>query len=302
MTESPTSIETGAASATRASIGWKLLLGTIARLPQGALSRAMGHLADTPIPRPLRPAVLGGFARATGIDLAEADRPLAEYRSLDEFFVRRLRQGVRSWPADPATLGSPVDGVIGELGTVCDGRLLQAKGRDYSVAALLDDATQAARFDGGAFLTLYLSPRHYHRIHSPAAGSIRQVRHVPGALLPVNRPAVEQIPELFPRNERVVCYLDAQPGRIAVVAVGAYNVGRIEVLFGGGWRTNRAGAAVTDHVIEPPHAVGRGDEILVFHLGSTVVLLFERDRVRLDTALVSGASIQLGQPIGSPGR
>lgn len=299
MPESVSRSGPGGGGAARVPAGWRLLLATLARLPQGVLSRLTGRLADVRIPVALRSSILGVFANAAGVDLGEAELPVHEYPTLDAFFVRRLREGVREWPTDPAVIASPVDGVVGALGMVHRGRLLQAKGRDYSAAALLDDPTRAEPFDGGSFLTLYLGPRHYHRVHSPATGSIGLVRHVPGALLPVNRPAINHVPDLFPRNERVVCHLGTDAGRIAVVAVGAYNVGRIEVLCDGGWCTNRAGGVAADHRIEPPHTVDRGDEILVFHLGSTIVLLFERDRIRLADGLAAGAPIRLGQPIAS---
>jgi phosphatidylserine decarboxylase len=181
------------------------------------MSRSFGRLADVPIPRPLRRAVLGGFARAMGIDLSEAELPLDRYPSLNHFFVRRLRPGVRAWPDDPRVAASPVDGILGQMGVVTRGRVLQAKGRWYSAAELLADAEGGARYEGGAFLTLYLSPRHYHRIHAPCEGTISSAVHVPGSLLPVNAAAVAHIPDLFARNERLLCYLDGPLGRVAVV-------------------------------------------------------------------------------------
>lgn len=280
-------------------IGWRALIALLARLPQASLSRATGRLADIPVPRPLRSPLYGAFAALAGIDLSEAgDRP-REYRTFDAFFTRRLAQGARSWPSDPNTVASPVDGRVGQVGTIRNGTLLQAKGRPYSAARLLDDEQAAARFDGGQFATLYLSPRDYHRIHAPAGGSVSRVRHVPGALLPVNQPAIRHVAGLFPRNERVVCYLDSTVGRIAVVAVGAFNVGRIEVVFDGGWRTNRRGAVAREIRYESPALIERGDELMIFHLGSTVVLLFEPQQVRLASAIRDGARVKLGQAIAS---
>jgi phosphatidylserine decarboxylase len=290
---------------------WRGALAALGRLPQAGLSRAVGRLTDLPVPRPLRYAVLGGFARTVGIDLSEAERPLESYGSLNEFFVRRLKPGARSWPVADAAAGCPVDGVAGRSGVVRDGQLLQAKGRWYTAASLLDDEPEARRYEGGPFLTLYLSPRHYHRIHSPAGGTIGKARHIPGALLPVNAPAVAHIAELFARNERLVCYQDGPLGRVALVAVGAYNVGRISAAFDedwGGtadpapgrrrrWATNRRGAAPETRVYDPPVALGRGDEIMAFHLGSTVVLLFEPG-VAL-AAPTAGEEVRLGQQIAA---
>lgn len=286
----------------------RALLALLGRVPQGALSRGFGRLADLPLPRRLREPVLGAFARAMRIDVAEAEKPLAEYPSINAFFVRRLRPGLRRWPTDAGAVASPVDGIVGQLGRIEGGELLQAKGRRYTAAALLDDGGAAGRYAGGAFVTLYLSPRHYHRIHAPCPGTIGEARHVPGALLPVNAPAVAHVPHLFPRNERLVCYLDGAAGtlgRVAVVAVGAYNVGRISAAFDPAWTgssgraasvTNRRGARAETRSYLPPVPVAPGDEIMAFHLGSTVVLLFEPG-VLLDERLAPGREVRVGEEI-----
>lgn len=282
--------------------GWRAALALLQQLPQAGLSRAFGRVADLRIPVPMRNAVLGSFARAVGIDLDEADRPLAEYRSLNEFFVRQLKPGLRAWPDDASVAGSPVDGMVGQLGAVERGRAVQAKGRHYAIAALLGNEEEAARFDGGAFLTLYLSPKDYHRVHAPTAGTIPRARHVPGALLPVNAAAIAHIDDLFPRNERVICYLDGPAGRIGIVAIGAYNVGRISTAFDPEWAEvgpvgNTGTRAIEDRNYRPPLAVQQGAELLAFHLGSTVVMLLEPGRVTLAPGLESGGQIRLGEPI-----
>jgi phosphatidylserine decarboxylase len=284
--------------------GWRALLAILSQLPQPGLSRAFGHVADLRIPGPMRRPVLGSFARAVGIDLSEAERPLAEYRSLNEFFVRRLRRGVRSFPDDVDTLASPVDGVVGQLGQVRRGEALQAKGRFYSIARLLDDEAEAMRYDEGLFITLYLSPRHYHRIHTPCSGVIAQARHIPGGLLPVNQPAISHVQDLFPRNERLVCYVDGPLGRVAIAAIGAYNVGRISAAFdvrwgdeGRSWVTNRGTAQPETRHYDPPHTMRQGDEVMAFHLGSTVVLLCEPGRVAFLDELEPGGDARLGEVI-----
>ncbi|MBR9990876.1 MAG: phosphatidylserine decarboxylase [Gemmatimonadetes bacterium] len=278
---------------------WRATLALLQRLPQATLSRALGRIADTPVPRPLRRSVLGTFARTVGIDTGEAELPIEEYGSINAFFVRRLRAGAREWPNDDATVASPVDGIMGQHGTVRDGTLVQAKGRHYTASALLDSEEDAARFDGGSFLTIYLSPRHYHRIHAPCSGSIPVASHVPGALLPVNEAGVLHIPDLFPRNERVVCMIDGPLGRAAVVAVGAYNVGRISTAFDDDWAgpggsvANRGAVAGETRRYDPPRVVKQGEEIMAFHLGSTIVALFERGP-RLD-APAPGSAVRLGE-------
>lgn len=277
---------------------WRATLAMLERLPQAALSRSLGRLADVRVPRPLRSAVIGGFARAVGIDTAEAERPVQDYASINEFFVRRLRPDARRWPDDPDTVASPVDGIVGRHGRIHRGRLIQAKGRDYAAADLLDASDAAHKFEDGTFITIYLSPRHYHRIHAPCGGVIRAARYVPGSLLPVNAPAVQHVTNLFPRNERVVCSIASGPGTVAVVAIGAYNVGRISTAFDPEWAgpgasvSNRGAPAATRHY-SPPKPVRQGEEIMAFHLGSTVVLLVEPGLE--NTAPPPGTEVRLGQ-------
>jgi phosphatidylserine decarboxylase len=287
--------------------GWRFSLALLARLPQAALSRGLGHLADLPIPPTLRKTILGGVARKLGIDLSEAALPLEEYGSLNELFVRQLKSGARTWPHDPRVIASPVDGILGQLGRIEDGALVQAKGRRYRAADLLDgdDPREGDRFRNGSFVTLYLSPRHYHRIHSPCEGTIFAAWHVPGALLPVNGPAVMHVDNLFPRNERLVAELNTALGRVALVAVGAYNVGRISAAFdprwsgvkGRGWVTNRPGGDAAKAKRYDPHIpIGQGDEIMAFHLGSTVVLLIEQ-AVQFAPGMTPGREVKMGDVI-----
>lgn len=327
------------------SLRWKAVLALLRRLPQAGLSRSMGRLADVPLPENVRRPVLGAFAKAFGIDVSEASRPLEEYASLNDFFVRRLKEGARRWPDGPG-LASPVDGIVGQVGAVDGGRLLQAKGRSYSAADLLGDADEAARYDGGWFVTLYLSPRHYHRIHAPLGGAIPAARYVPGGLLPVNGPSVAGTDDLFVRNERLLCLLDGRPDpgasppqgprghgaggdaprdhadgadpdtgetgttRIALVAVGAYNVGRISAAFDPAWSgeedrpwvTNRKDELPRERAYDPPVVVERGDEIMAFHLGSTVILLTEPDRWKLSRGCRPGEEVALGTLLARPSR
>lgn len=288
------------------SFPWRAALAVLARLPQGLMSRVVGALADLPLAPVLRRPVLGAFARLVGIDATEAAEPLARYPTLNAFFVRRLRPGARSFPDDPRVIASPVDGVIGQVGRVAAGRAIQAKGRDYAVRDLLADAARATPFEGGLFITIYLAPRHYHRIHTPLPGGVTAARHVPGRLFPVNRPAVQWVEELFVVNERLVAHIDSAAGSIALVAVGAYNVGRISAAFDPEWAgtsgtslTNRGSPPPAERHYDPPKRIGSGDEIMAFHLGSTIVLLtppgFE---------LLPGVSTELevraGQPLASP--
>jgi phosphatidylserine decarboxylase len=270
------------------STRWRLILALLRRLPQGALSRLTGWLADRRLPRPLRGPVIGAFARGAGIDTSEAEAPPGDYPSVGAYFIRHLRPGARSWARSGAA--SPVDGVVGAFGTIepGGGTLLQAKGIRYTAAEILGEE-DASMWEGGRFLTIYLSPRHYHRIHTPLPARVRRARSIPGRLLPVNLPAVRSIPDLFPRNERLVVFLEPEaepgsggssaatilPGPVALVAVGAFNVGRISAAFDPGWHTNRPRRERPEPELRRyDQWVGTGAELAAFHLGSTVVLLF----------------------------
>ena len=284
--------------------GWRAILASLDRLPQGALSRLFGRLADVPLPRPLRRPILGAFVRFTGIRMEEAAEPMERYGSINDLFVRRLAPGLRSWPDDPTLVTSPVDGVLGACGTIQGGTLIQAKGLDYRAADLL--AASADRYEGGLFLTLYLSPRHYHRIHTPLPGRVIRARHVPGRLLPVNAPSVRSVEGLFATNERLVAELDTAAGRVAVVAVGATNVGRISAAFDPEWAggpeasvTNRPSPVPPERDYPGGVPVEAGGELMAFHLGSTVVLLTEPGLLPAPDA-VSATEVMVGTILARP--
>lgn len=290
----------------RPSLPWRTTLAVLRRLPQGLLSRAAGGLADLPLPAFLRRPVLSTFARVTGIDVSEAEGTLGDYPSVNAFFVRRLRPGARPFPEAPEILASPVDGIVGAVGVVKAGRALQAKGRDYAVADLVGDPRRARAFEGGLFITVYLSPRHYHRIHTPLPGRVEEARHEPGRLFPVNAPAVAWVDELFVVNERLVAHLDTVLGPVAVVAVGAYNVGRISAAFDPAW-SGGAGTSVTNRGTPPPPLrsydpgipLDRGAELMAFHLGSTVVVLTPPGPVLRDD-VKPGLEVRAGRPLAAP--
>ncbi len=237
------------------------------------LSRATGRFSDLRLPPAVLAPAIRAYARAVGADLSEAELPPEAYPSFNAFFTRRLREGVRPIADGEGVVVSPSDSSLRALGaTPPGGRLEQVKGSSYSIEALLGSAEDATPFRRGAYATLYLSPAMYHRVHSPVDGRVRAWRYVPGRLFPVNGVGVRSVPGLFTRNERVALFLDSEAhGPVAVVLVGAANVGRMSLSFAG-LVTNLGRAA--GRVVPPePVTVRRGDEIGVFNLGSTVVLL-----------------------------
>jgi phosphatidylserine decarboxylase len=270
---------------------WLAAIGSSSPL----LSRVSGRLSDLRLPRPLLVRAIRAYARAFAVDLEEAAAPIESHGSFDEFFTRRLAAGRRPIAREAGVVVSPCDSRVSVIGeTPADGGLEQVKGSRYSLEALLGSEEDARAFRGGVYATLYLSPAMYHRVHSPVDGRVSAWRYVPGRLFTVNRIGVRSVPGLFTRNERVSILLETEAhGQVAVVLVGAANVGRISLAFSD-LVTNR-GAAPGRFVPSTPLGVERGDELGAFHLGSTVVLL------AADPALVPlaapGALVRMGQPL-----
>jgi phosphatidylserine decarboxylase len=211
----------------------------------------------------------GVYASVYDVDMTEAAPQNGHYPTFDAFFTRGLRDGARAISDD--ALVSPADGRLEATGVVDSGCRILVKGRPYDVAELIGDARDSKRFIGGSFAVVYLSPRDYHRVHSPADGRVSLVRGIPGDLFPVNSIGERHIPRLFVRNNRVSIVIDTGGlGRIYVVMVGAVIVGRISVSV-----LPHPSVPPGDHVLDPPARVERGDEIGTFHLGSTAVLLVE---------------------------
>jgi len=202
-----------------------------------------------------------------------------QYNSFNHFFTRALKPPVRPLATDPLAIVSPVDGHISQCGHIHQGTLLQAKGFNYTVQALLGGDTQFAEpFLNGEFLTAYLAPKDYHRIHMPVDGTLCQMTYIPGKLFSVNPRTAAAIPNLFARNERVVCLFDTPQGRMALVLVGAMIVGSIETIWAGTiapLHLNRSGIK-TWHYRKPIIKIKKGEEMGRFKLGSTVIILFEK--------------------------
>jgi phosphatidylserine decarboxylase len=238
-------------------------------LPRTRISRAVGRLCEKPLAPPMSRAIERVYASVYRVNMGEAAPEAAAYPTFDAFFTRGLKPGARRISDD--VIVSPSDGVIEATGPVDTGSRVFVKGQPYDVAALVGDPRDAARFAGGSFAVVYLSPRDYHRVHSPVDGSIGLVRGIPGDLYPVNKIGERHVPRLFVRNNRVAIAIDTPGlGRAYVVMVGAVIVGRISVSV-----IDEPAVPPGDHAVRPAAPVKRGDEIGVFHLGSTAVLLVE---------------------------
>ncbi len=241
-------------------------------LPRAGVSRAMGRLADHRWPAPVGRAVVGLYSRFYDVALDEC-RESGGWSNFDEFFTRGLRDGARPVDTAARTIVSPADGRVESMGEVTKDGTFTVKGRPYSVEELVGDASDAARYEGGAGCVIYLSPRDYHRVHAPVDGKLAVVRSMPGDYYPVNAIGVRHVPNLFARNRRVALAIDAPKesgfGRVTVVMVAAIVVGRITVSG-----IDARDVPLGEH--RPGLELARGEELGMFHLGSTAVVFLEK--------------------------
>ncbi|MDO4878800.1 MAG: archaetidylserine decarboxylase [Neisseria sp.] len=268
-------------------------------MPQQPLTRLAGWLAERRWGG-LTHIAIQIFAARYRIDWHEAacNRP-ADYATFNEFFMRRLKDGARPIDNGPRTLCLPADGKISEAGKIEQGRLLQAKGRHFSLNALLaGDAALTAQLDGGQFLTTYLSPRDYHRIHMPCDAVLRRMIYVPGELFSVNPFLAAHIPDLFARNERVICVFDTEFGTMVQILVGATITASISTAWAGVINPPRTHEVREWHYGDngaSPIRLQKGQEMGAFRLGSTVINLFPADTVRLNARLTAGTQTRMGE-------
>jgi len=266
-------------------------------LPKRALSSLMYRLTRIAW-APWKDRQIDWFVRHYGVDMDIAELPdAADYTDFNHFFTRALKPGARPLPEPPDAVACPVDGTLADLGTVSAGRMLQAKRHDFSLQALLgSDADFAARLEGGHFVTLYLSPRDYHRIHMPLAGELARTVHIPGDRFAVNDYTARAVPGLYARNERVAALFETAAGPMALVLVGALNVGSIDTAWPRGeWLA----PGEADPRTAAQRSLQRGEEMGRFNMGSTVIAVFAPGRVELAATLAEGQAVQMGQIIGT---
>lgn len=289
-------------ASTTSSVLDKLKSWPLVLLPHQLLSRVVRKLTRWQI-HWWKDLLIRLFIRHFRVDMSLAQHPAAgDYPDFNSFFTRALQPGARPLPDDPLAIASPVDGCISEAGDISADRLIQAKGRDYSLTTLLGgDVERAAPFQGGKFITLYLSPRDYHRIHMPVDGRLLETTYVPGRLFSVAPHTTRAIPGLFTRNERLVTVFESPAGPLAMVMVGAIFVSCMETVWDGvvnpslgmSLETRRFGTAG-----RPDVALERGAEAGRFNMGSTVILVYGPGRVNWSAGLRPGLPVQMGQVLG----
>ncbi|MDP3226634.1 MAG: archaetidylserine decarboxylase [Acidovorax sp.] len=263
-------------------------------MPKKAMTVLAGKLASARLGG-LTTAAIRRFVARYNVNMDEAAQPdIGAYTSFNDFFTRALKPGAR--PLEAADLICPVDGAISQFGPIDKDQVFQAKGHTYSTTALVGgDAALAAQFENGHFATLYLSPRDYHRIHMPCAGTLTRMVHVPGDLFSVNPLTARGVPGLFARNERVVCAFDSAHGPFVLVLVGATIVGSMATVWHGLVNPPRTGRQRQWDYAPGQVSLQQGDEMGRFLLGSTVVMLFPQGPLRFNPQWEPARSIRLGE-------
>jgi len=262
-------------------------------LPRVRITRAVGRLCDARLPKAVANAVVSAYVRAYDVNLEDTVAPDGAFPSFDAFFTRALRDGARPVAAGEGAIVSPADGRLDDIGPVHAGGKFTIKGRDYTVADLVGDPGEVARYEGGQFAIVYLSPRDYHRVHSPVEGRVTLIRSLPGDLYPVNSIGERHVPSLFATNRRVAIVIDTEAlGRVTVVMVGAMIVGRITVSA-----IDAHDVPLGDHEVAPAQEVSLGDEIGIFHLGSTAVVFVEKGVAAPFRSILHPENVRMGEPL-----
>ncbi|MEZ8025002.1 archaetidylserine decarboxylase [Vibrio sp. 10N.222.51.C8] len=278
----------------------KIKVGLQYWIPQHGLTRLVGKLASAKAGG-LTTAIINWFIKQYKVNMDEAlHSDPKHFKTFNEFFVRELKEGMRPIAEGESVIVHPADARVSQFGPITDGQLIQAKGHNYSARELLGgDAALADEFKDGEFATLYLSPSDYHRVHMPCDGTLRQMIYVPGDLFSVNPLTAENVPNLFARNERVVCIFDTEFGPMAQVLVGATIVGSIEQVWAGTITPPRGNSVYKwDYPAQGDKAIilKKGEEMGRFKLGSTVINLFAKDAIKFDDTMQNGEKTVLGTP------
>jgi phosphatidylserine decarboxylase len=268
-------------------------------LPHHALSRLMSVLTHSENTA-WKNLFITKIIKHYGVNMDEAlDSDINAYKSFNHFFTRELHSSVRPLTSEKLAVACPADGVVSQAGTIVDGKIFQAKGKSFSAIDLLGaSAERAEPFNNGVFTTIYLSPKDYHRLHMPLTGILKEMVHIPGRLFSVNTATTESVPGLFARNERVAAIFDTEAGPMALVLVGAIFVSSIETVWHGVVTPPTLSSVQSWQYPDNPPVLKMGEEMGRFNMGSTIIVLFGKDKVQWNSDFKAEKRVNLKEMIG----
>jgi phosphatidylserine decarboxylase len=268
-------------------------------LPQHTLSKLMSYITHSEN-KALKNWCINTVIKHYGVNMAEALEENPEvFKSFNHFFTRELKPEVRLLTTEENAIACPADGSVSQAGNITDGDIFQAKGMSFSTVDLLGgDFERAKPFADGVFATIYLSPKDYHRLHMPLTGTLREMVHIPGKLFSVNTTTTRSVPGLFARNERVAAIFDTETGPMALVLVGAIFVSSIETVWYGVVTPPTAPSVQTWHYDDKPITLKKGEEMGRFNMGSTIIILFGKDKVQWESEFKADQLVNLGEMMG----
>lgn len=269
-------------------------------LPQHTLSRMMSVLTHSEN-QLWKNLIIKQVIKLYRVDMEEAlEQDISAYRSFNDFFTRHLKPDVRPLAIEDKAVACPADGTVSQAGQIKTGQIFQAKGKSFTATDLLGgDAERAEPFNEGTFATIYLSPKDYHRLHMPLTGILKEMVHIPGRLFSVNTSTANNVPGLFARNERVAAIFDTEAGPMALVLIGAIFVSSVETVWHGVVTPPTARDIRVWHYETDPVRLTKGEEMGRFNMGSTIIVLFGKNKVRWNEPLKAGDTVKFGQLIGT---
>jgi phosphatidylserine decarboxylase len=269
-------------------------------LPHHFLSQMMSKLTHCEN-KAWKNLMITQISKIYGVNIAEAQQQdINAYPSFNHFFTRSLKEGVRPITELKNGIACPADGVVSQAGLIEAGDIFQAKGKIFTTTDLLGgDPQRATAFENGLFTTVYLSPKDYHRLHMPLTGRLKEMIHVPGRLFSVNAATANSVPRLFARNERVVCIFDTEIGEMALVLVGAIFVSSVETVWHGVVTPPTISEVRSWTYSDNAPVLEKGAEMGRFNMGSTIIVLFGKDKAKWQSDFVAGKSVKMGELIGT---
>ena len=268
-------------------------------LPHHLLSQIMSFFTHCEN-KMLKNIMIKNISRIYQVNMDEArEQDINTYPSFNHFFTRELKEGARPVTDIANGIASPADGVVSQAGLITNGDIYQAKGKLFTTTDLLGGDSQRAQvFNEGIFSTIYLSPKDYHRLHMPIDGTLKEMIHVPGRLFSVNAATANSVPRLFARNERVVCIFDTKAGEMALILVGAIFVSSVETVWHGVVTPPTISKVRRWQYSENAPVLKKGEEMGRFNMGSTIIVLFGKDKARWEEGFIAGKAVKLGELIG----